>query len=164
MNLLDYAIFGFIVFSTLIGLYRGLVREILSIVALGASFWVAFVFNDDVAAMLQNYITLPSMRQVAAFAVLFFVMLLAMALLNYILVTVISLTDMSGTDRLLGMLFGVARGVVMIVVLVFLVGFTPFPKDPWWKDSQAIIQFQDMAHWSCQFLPLELHKLNVFCS
>jgi len=164
MNWLDYGIIGFIVFSTLVGLQRGLVREVLSIVALGASLAVAFIFSDDLASMFQSYITLPSMRKVAAFAALFFVMLLAMALLNYILVTVISLTDMSGTDRLLGMLFGVARGVIMIVALVFLVGFTPFPKDPWWQSSQLIFQFQDMAHWSCRFLPLELHKLSVFCS
>ncbi len=162
MNWFDYGILGFILLSTFIGLQRGFVREVLSLAALGVSLAVAYGFSDRLDPVLQNYISLPSMRQIAAFALLFFVVLIAMALLNYVLVGVISLADLGGTDRLLGMIFGVARGVVMVVALVFLLGFTPFPKDPWWKESQLLQPFTDMAHWSCQFLPAELHNKS-FC-
>ena len=162
MNWFDYSILVFIFLSTLIGLQRGFVREVLSLAALGVALAVAFVFSDHIEPFFQTYITLPSMRKVVAFATVFFVMLIVMALLNYVLVGVISLADLGGIDRLLGVLFGVARGVFMVVVLVFLLGFTPFPNDPWWKESQLIRQFEEMAHWGCQFLPAELHNKS-FC-
>lgn len=163
MNWLDYGILGFILLSTLIGLRRGFAREVFSMVALGASIMVAFIFSDQAAPLFQNYIPLPSMRHMAAFAALLIGMLIIMAILNYILMTVISMTDVGGIDLLLGMLFGIARGVVMIMAFVFLAGFTPFPQDPWWQESKIIPQFRVMAGWNCRFLPQDIHKLNSFC-
>ncbi|CAK0768638.1 membrane protein required for colicin V production [Gammaproteobacteria bacterium] len=164
MNWLDYGIIGFILLSTLIGLRRGFTREIFSMIALGLSLMVAFMFSDKISPLFQNYIPLPSMRQIVAFAALLIGMLIVMAILNYILVTIISMSDVGGFDLLLGMVFGIARGVIMVTAFVFLVGFTPFPRDPWWRASRLIPQFETMAHWSCKFLPQELNKLSSFCS
>ncbi len=162
MNWFDYGILGFIGLSTLIGFWRGFVREVLSLATLGVSLAIAYTTSDKVEPFLQDYIAIPSMRKIAAFAAVFFVMLLLMAIAYSILVSVISRTDLGGTDRLLGMIFGATRGIAMVVALVFLLGFTPFPKDPWWKESQLVQRFEDMAHWSCQFLPVELHNRS-FC-
>jgi membrane protein required for colicin V production len=163
MTWLDYGIIGFIAFSTLIGLLRGFVQEVFSLVGLGVALLVAFAFSDRIEPLFQNYITLPSMRRIVAFGVLFLAMLLVMALLNYILVTVVSQTGIGGTDRILGMLFGVVRGAVVMVVLVFLAGFTSFPQDPWWQGSKLVPHFQAMAKWGCRFLPDELSKLSSVC-
>ena len=121
-------------------------------------------FYDRLTPLLQNYITLPSMRQIAAFAILFFIMLILMALINYVLITLVSMADIGGTDRLLGMLFGVARGVVMVIALLFIIGFTPFTKDPWWHGSPLVQEFVEMAKWGCQFLPPDIQKTSSICS
>ena len=164
MNWLDYGILGFILLSTIIGLRRGFLREIFSMVALGLSLIIAFMFSDKVSPLFQDYIPIPSMRQIVAFTALLIVMLIIMAMLNYILAAIISMNDIGGIDLLLGMFFGIARGVIMITAFVFLFGFTPFPRDSWWRDSQLIPHFTAMAHWGCKFLPQDLNKLSSFCS
>jgi len=164
MNWPDYAILGFMALSTLIGLQRGLAREILSTIGLGASLLIAFLFSNRIAPLLENYLPLPSVRQIAAFIILFLVMLVVMAIVNYIVVALISATDTQGIDLFLGMIFGLVRGIIIIVLLIALIGFTPFPKDQWWQESQLIPRFISLARWSCQFLPQGLHKLNSFCS
>jgi membrane protein required for colicin V production len=163
MTWVDYGIIGFIVFSTLIGLLRGFVQEVFSLIGLGVALLVAFAFNDKVEPLFQNYVNLPSMRRIIAFGVLLLAMLLVMALLNYLLTAVVSQTGVGGTDRILGMIFGVARGAVVVVVVVFLAGFTSFPQDSWWRESQILPHFQSMAKWGCRFLPSELSKLSNVC-
>lgn len=164
MNWLDYGILIFILLSTVIGLRRGFLREIFSMVALGLSLMVAFMFGDKVAPLFEKYIPIPSMRQIVAFTALLIIMLIIMAMLNYVLAAIISMNDIGGIDLLLGMLFGIARGMIMITAFVFLLGFTPFPRDTWWRESQLIPHFTVMAHWGCKFLPPELSKLSSFCT
>ncbi|MCG8099299.1 MAG: CvpA family protein, partial [Candidatus Thiodiazotropha taylori] len=65
-------------------------------------------------------------------------------------------TGLSGTDRMIGIFFGVARGAVMVAILVLLAGLTPFPNDPWWSESRLIPYFQEMALWLKGFLPSDI--------
>lgn len=164
MNLLDYALIGFMLLSTLIGLIRGLAREILSTIGMGAALLIAFLFSNRLAPLLENYLPLPSVRQIAAFIILFLLMLVAMAVFNYVISALIAATDTQGIDLFLGMIFGLIRGIIIIILLISLAGFTPFPKDQWWQESRLIPHFIVLAKWSCQFLPQGLHKLNSFCS
>ena len=67
------------------------------------------------------------------------------AIFGQLLTTLIDKTGLTGTDRLLGILFGAARGAVLVAVLVYLAALTPMPEDPWWKESQLIGHFQTLA-------------------
>ena len=163
MTWVDYSILGVVLLSTLIGLQRGLVREILSLISLGVSLAVGLALSEYVAPLFQDYITTPSMRRMAAFAVLFFAMLLIMALINHVLVTLVEETGIHRTDQLLGMVFGLARGTVLVAGVIFLAGFTPFPQDPWWQEAQLIHKFEGISKLGCRFLPNELHKYSTFC-
>jgi uncharacterized membrane protein required for colicin V production len=58
-----------------------------------------------------------------------------------------------GTDRLAGLLFGIARGAIIIVILVMLAGLTPLPESPWWVESQLIPHFQALAVWLNTHMP-----------
>lgn len=164
MNWFDYALLGFMMLSTLIGWQRGLAREILSTIGLGASLLIAFLFSNQIAPLLESYLPLPSVRQIAAFILLFLIMLVVMALVNYLLVALITATDTQDIDQFFGMIFGFIRGITIIVLVIALAGFTPFPKDLWWREAQLVPPFVGMAKWSCQFLPQGLLKLNSFCS
>lgn len=153
MNWVDYAILTIIAISVLISLWRGFTREALSLAGWILAAWVAFTFAVNLEVLLEPHINAPSLRIVAAFAILFIATLLIAGLVNYLAGELVKKTGLTGTDRMLGIFFGVARGALVVAVLVLLGGMTPMPADPWWKASQFMHYFQDMAIWLRQFLP-----------
>lgn len=123
----DYAILGLIVISLLVGLLRGFMREALSLVVWFAAFWVAFSFTNGVAEWLGEGISQPSVRMAIGFIGLFLVTLLVGGLVVYLVGELVDKTGLSGTDRLLGAVFGALRGLVLVAALLLLAGFTPIP-------------------------------------
>ena len=158
MNWVDYTILAVIGISVVISLWRGFTKEALSLAGWLIAVWVGLTFADNLQALLTSQISVPSLRLVIAFAILFIATLFLAGLLNHLAVQVIKKTGLSGTDRMIGIFFGVARGCLVVAVLVLLGGLTPIPQDPWWHESQLLHYFQDMAIWIRQFLPVEIAK------
>lgn len=151
MNWADWTIIAILVISSLIGLKRGLVKEALSLVCWAAAFIVAMTFHKSLATLLVDSVSTPSLRQIIAFATLFVVTLIVGALVNYLIGELVRMTGLSGTDRLLGMVFGLARGaVVIMVVLMFLPSMIPVKQDVWWQQSVVIPHFMTMEDWARQ--------------
>ena len=151
MNWVDYAILAIIAISALISVLRGFMSEALSLLGWILSFWVALTFTEELGAFLAHWISVPSLRLGIAFFVLLISTLLLTALVNYLVGQLVEKTGLTGTDRVLGIVFGVARGAVVVAILVLLAGLTPFPRDPWWRESSLIVHFQTLA--------MEIHKL-----
>jgi len=149
----DYAIIIIIALSALISVLRGFVKEALSLAAWVLAFWVAFTFHQNLATVLADYIDTPSLRLISAFALLFVVTLIIAALVNNLVAQLVKKTGLTGTDRMLGVVFGIARGTVIVAILVLMAGLTQLPADPWWNDSIFIVHFQNMAIWLKTFLP-----------
>ncbi len=156
MNWADYLIVIIIALSMLIGLWRGLLREVVSLATWIAAFAIAFLFAEDGTVHLAPYIDVPSLRVAAAFGGLFLATLLLGGLLGILASHLVDYTGLTGTDRILGMVFGLARGAAVIVLLVLAAGATPLPKDPWWQQAQLLGHFQESALWLRGFLPPEL--------
>jgi len=152
----DYVILGLVGLSATVSLLRGFVREALSLAGWVLAFWVALTFTRDVAAILPPSISVPSARLAVGFLALFFGTLLAAALVNFLAAQLVERTGLSGSDRLLGVVFGVARGAVIVAILVLLAGFTALPQDPWWRASALLPHFQQMALWTRGFLPPDI--------
>ena len=153
MNWTDYIILGVLALSILVGLWRGLISEVLALVIWIAAFWVAWTFGPAVAQHFEHLIQLPSARIIVGYALCFVAVLVLGALLRFAISKLVESTGLSGTDRLLGMLFGFVRGVLLVTLLVFLVGFTAFTRDPWWQQSVLLPQFQHVAAWLGQQVP-----------
>lgn len=148
MNWADWVIVAIIVVSALLSLRRGFVKEALSLVTWVAAFIVARVFTDNLSGLLADYIDTPSARVIAAFAILFVLTLILGALVNKLISMIVAATGLSSTDRLLGMVFGLARGGLLVVVIVALLGMTPVIQDRWWQQSQLIPHFALMEEWT----------------
>ena len=88
--------------------------------------------------------------------------LLVGALLTYLLGKLVKSTGLSGTDRLLGAVFGALRGVALIILMILVAGFTPLPQDPWWGESVAINGFLPLTEWVAGFLPDSVSELLEF--
>jgi membrane protein required for colicin V production len=149
----DYAIIAIIALSVLVGTLRGFIKEVFSLVVWIAAFLVAWHFSADVAALMENAVALPSARTAMGFAGLFIAVLLVGGLINYLLGKLVQTTGLSGTDRLLGGVFGAARGLALVVALLLVCGFTPIPADPWWKDSALIQRSMPLVEWAASLLP-----------
>lgn len=152
MNWIDYTILGVLGLSVLVGLWRGLVSEVLALVIWIAAFWVAWLFGPAVSERL-HVITMPTLRIVAGYVLCFVLVLVLGALLRFLIQRLLVSTGLSGTDRLLGMVFGLARGVLLVCVLVFLCQFTEFTREQAWRESMLLPPFQNATIWLGQQVP-----------
>lgn len=158
MNWADFTIFAIIGVSVAISILRGFTKEAFSLAGWIISVWVAVTFANNLAVHLEPHIEDSSIRMAVAFAALFFVTLSLAALVNFLAVELIKKTGLSGTDRMIGVFFGVARGALIVGVLVLMAGMTPMPNDRWWGESQFIHYFQDIALWIRNYLPADIAK------
>lgn len=149
----DYAILAVIVVSVVVGALRGFIKEVFSLLVWAAAFLVAYHFAGDLAKLMEDAVTLPSARTAMGFSGLFIAVLLVGGLINYLLGRLVETTGLSGTDRLLGGVFGAARGLVLIVAVLLVCGFTPIPGDPWWKESLTIQRMMPLVAWTATYLP-----------
>lgn len=149
----DLVILAIIGISALISLLRGFLREVLSLLAWVLAFWVALSFTPLVAPWLAAYVEVPSVRLILAFAALFVVTLLSVSLIGHIIVKLVGKTGLTGTDRTLGLLFGMVRGGLVVLLLVLLAGLTQIPQDPWWRQASLLAHFQRGALWVKGYLP-----------
>jgi membrane protein required for colicin V production len=147
MNWVDYAILAVIAVSVLISLVRGFVREVLSILAWIAAVWLAIRFSAPLSGYLESYIASANLRVGAAFVIIFVVVLLLGAVVNYLAAQLVGKTGLSGTDRLIGMIFGAGRGLLLAALVVLLVGLTAAPRESWWRESIMVAYIQP---WVCR--------------
>lgn len=144
----DWAIVAIIAVSALISLTRGFVKEALSLLTWVIAGLVAWLFGGALAELLVPYIDTPSLRVIAACSILFVMTLLLGGLVNYLISQLVKATGLSGTDRFLGMVFGAARGALLVVVAVGLLSLAPVEADAWWRESVVIPHFLLVADWS----------------
>ena len=150
----DYIIITIIAVSTVISLLRGFVRESLALAGWILAIWVSMIYMHQMAIFITPYLDVPpSILSLISFIILFIITLILAALVSNLGANLVDQTGLSGTDRAIGMLFGIARGILIVGVLVLLAGFTMIPQDPWWKESVLISHFQQLAVQMKAFLP-----------
>ncbi|MBR0346884.1 MAG: CvpA family protein [Rudaea sp.] len=157
MNWADYVILGALCLSVLMGLWRGFVSEVLALAVWIAAAWVAWTLGPHVAGALTA-VTLPSARIVLGYALCFVAVLIAGAIVGFLMRKLVAGSGLTGTDRLLGAIFGLARGIVLVTLTVLLLGFTPFTRDPWWHESRLLPSFQEGAQWAAAHMPADVTK------
>lgn len=145
---IDWVIIALISVSTLISLKRGFVREALSLVTWIGAFIIARTFHPQMQALLESSVETPLVRLVAAFAILFFGTLIVGAIVNNLIGHLVRATGLSATDRVLGMGFGLLRGVVVVIVAIAFTRYTPLAQDTWWQSSVMIDRLAVVEDWS----------------
>ena len=156
LNWADYLIVVVIGVSAFLSILRGFVREAFALCGWVAGGWLALTFGPGGAGLLEDHVSVPSLRYVIAGLALFFSALIVATLIAHFFSALVEKTGASGTDRTLGMVFGIARGAVVVTVLVLLAHLTPLPEDPWWNESLLIPPFERAAFEIERFLPPEL--------
>jgi membrane protein required for colicin V production len=135
MTIFDYIVLIIIGLSVILSVMRGMIREVLAIVGLVAAFYVGVTYTNQLLPMMPVDIPNDALRVLAAFLVLFLATLLLATLLGIALSAIFKKAGLGWLNRFLGALFGVARGLLIVCVIVFLAGLTDIPKDPRWRNA-----------------------------
>jgi membrane protein required for colicin V production len=158
MTWADYAILVVLALSVLMGLWRGFIGEVLALACWVLAFWVAWMFGPPLADRFSASISTPSVRVLLAYVLCFVTVLIAGAIVAFLMRKLVEGSGLSGSDRLLGMVFGLVRGFALVTLVVLLLGFTPFRRDPWWNQSRLLPNFEMGARWLADRLPSDVAK------
>jgi membrane protein required for colicin V production len=145
MTLFDYAVLTIIGVSVLLSVVRGFVREVLGLASWVVAFFTASLFSGKVADWLAGTITNDVGRMLIAFGAVFLATLLGMSLIALALSGLIRRAGLGMEDRLLGGVFGFARGMLIVLALVLLGGLTAAPRQPVWHEAMLSPMLEAIA-------------------
>ena len=135
MTAFDIAVIVVITLSALIGLWRGVIREVFALAAWMAAVACMFLFGDKLGNMLPIAQDTLWLRTLAGYALVFIGVFVILSVAGFLFSKVVNAIGLSCVDRGLGMMFGVLRGALIVVLLVFIAGATTLPQASWWRDS-----------------------------
>lgn len=155
MTIFDYLVLFVLICSVVISTLRGLVKEILSLASWVVALVVANAYGENLAKLLPEVIPGNVTRLIAAFLALFIGVRLLMMLLSMALEAVIKASGLGLVDHGLGVLFGVARGLVIVLAVVLVCGATAIPQQPLWRDALLSPMAETAARTVMPYLPGE---------
>jgi len=168
MTFFDILIIGILSLSAIISLFRGFFKEVISLVTWLVAVWAAFTFSSALAPKLLPYIPfindLPVAKSLIVQALIsgvliFFGILLIGSLVNYVFSLAVQKTGLTGSDRLLGMLFGIARGGLIVALLTLFLGKSELvQQESWWLNSNLRPHAQQAANLLERILPDNLKR------
>ena len=138
LNWVDLALGFVLVLSVIVGLWRGLVYELLSLIGWVVAFVVSQAYGPAVSLWLPLGASGSLARMAFAYGLTFVATLIVWTLLAKLVRLMISATPLSVLDRALGCVFGFGRGLVILLVVALVVGFTPLAHEPSWQDSRGV--------------------------
>ncbi|MBC7709506.1 MAG: CvpA family protein [Rhizobacter sp.] len=162
MTAFDIAVVAVITLSALIGVWRGVIREVFALAAWIAAVVCMFLFGDKLAKMLPFAQDTPWLRLLAGYALVFIGVFVLLSVAGFLFSKVVNAIGLSFVDRALGMMFGVVRGALIVVLLVFVAGATTLPELTWWRDSVSAKPLAAIAAILRSKLPDDLAKRIKF--
>lgn len=152
---IDYVFAGVFLLSFLYGLFRGFVREVLALVSWGLAVAAAYYFGPQAADYLGAQFQLGSFRLAAGYGAVFLGVIVAGGIAAFLIARMVNAAGLGGTDRLLGLLFGAARGLVIILVVILLGQSTVLRDESWWRDSLSLRKLGPLAGQFAEYIPQE---------
>ncbi len=153
MTAFDYAVIAVVALSALVGWWRGFMYELFSLIGWLAAYIVARTYSAGMVPYVPEAVGADSMRAAAAFAGLFIVTLIIGALFAWFLARLAKFAGLAGMDSKFGAIFGMLRGMLMVIALVWLGGLTALPQKPFWRDALSSKPLQEAALYAKDYLP-----------
>ena len=158
LTAVDWVLLAVLGLSMLLGLWRGLVQEVLSLAGWVAAFFVAQIYAPQAAAWLPMEGSSQMLRYAAGFVAVFIAVLIATVLVSFVIKKLVSAVGLGPLDRLLGSLFGLLRGLVILLAVTVVVGMTPMRESEAWQHAQGAQWLQQFLHVLKPVLPADFGK------
>jgi membrane protein required for colicin V production len=149
----DYAVIAIILLSALVGWWRGFMYELFSLIGWLAAYIVACTFSAQLLPYVPEAVGTENIRSAVAFAALFIATLIVAALFAWFLARLAKFAGLSGMDGKFGAIFGMLRGGLVVIALVWLGGLTDLPQLPFWRDALSSGPLQQAALYAKDYLP-----------
>ena len=160
MPIIDILIAVALIISIGIGIWRGLIKEAISIAALLFAIWAALYFGPSVGDVSRSWISSDELQMWFGRILVFAVILSIGGLLSWGISKLVRLSVLSGMDRLLGGLFGVVRGIILVSLLIIGGQCAGFDNDDWWEDSKLSPHLQVVSDWIKVMAPVGLEIIT----
>ncbi len=138
MTAIDYLLLAIILVSMVISLFRGFVKEALSLVSWLVAIWAAARFGSQFGEIILGSFDSETIRSWGGRTALLIAVLFAGGVVSWLISQLLDSTGLSGTDRAIGMVFGLVRGVILAAVVLLMFRFAGFSESSWWTDSKLI--------------------------
>lgn len=158
-NWIDWSIVGLIIISGIISLWRGFIRESFSAMIWLLAILTAWLFLDDFAAVFEGWISSYTIRITFAGIMLIIMVLLTGALINTLAGKLITFSGLSASDRLLGIFFGLLRGIIIVTILTGITNYLSVKDTRWWQNSVLMPKFEQLAVWSKEIVKDKVYPL-----
>ena len=135
MTAFDLAALGIVALSTLLAYLHGFIRMAASLVAWVVGLLAAIRFSHVAGTLLPDFGESPAVRYVVAFVIILVVVLIVGAVVGFLLSRLVQAAGLGFLDRTLGTIAGIARGVLLMVLLVLIAGLTTLPRSDWWQNA-----------------------------
>ncbi len=158
LSAVDWILLAVLGLSLLLGVWRGIVQEVLSLAGWVVAFYVSQLYAPLAAAWLPMEGSSQMLRYAAGFVVVFIAVLVATVLVSWVVKKLVSAVGLGLLDRLLGSIFGLMRGVVILLAATVIVGMTPMRETEAWKQAQGAQWLQQLLHVLKPVLPADFGK------
>lgn len=156
MTLFDLGVLVVVGSSVLLSVIRGLVREVLALSAWLVAFLAANLLAGEVAPWLSGMMESEALQLLAGFVCVFVVVLIGMSVLAILVSKLVKSAGLGLEDRLLGGVFGLARGLLVVMIVVLLAGLTTLPRQAVWRNAVLSDPLVMLAGQVKPWLPAEL--------
>jgi membrane protein required for colicin V production len=158
MTYIDIAVLAIIGISIALGVLRGLVREVLALVAWVAAFLLSNFLAPEAAGLLPKGMGSEEVRMLVSYVVVFIVVLVALSVLAVLASKLVKVVGLGASDRVVGGVFGLVRGVLVVMILVLLAGLTSLPRQSAWREAALRGPLEAVAGYVKAWLPADLSK------
>jgi membrane protein required for colicin V production len=162
VTIFDYVVFAAVLLSLLVGAWRGVVSELLALAAWVVAFLAARTWAVPAGELmvdgLATPLSEPLLQQLIGFVAIFAAVLILFALLRWLVSLLLRAVGLAPLDRVLGSLFGMARGILVVWVVVLLAGLTALPQQQWWRQAVLSPPLETAVLAGRPWLPPELAK------
>jgi len=157
----DLLIIGIIILSVITGLIRGFVKELIAVAVWALAIWLAYHYAHVLEPLLQNYLHDATANNIAAFVLIMIATLIAGGIVNALFSLLLKRSGLSGTDRLLGMVFGFIRGIFIVALLMVVIKMTALLKETELKKSTLYPAFTPIVQWLYGLMPEFIKQVKV---
>lgn len=159
MNIFDLILLVVFIFFVAIGIYRGFIKESLSLLAWLLAAASAWFFADNVGSLLHGLIAEPTLRVIVGFALIFVIIFVLTAIAkHYLHQFFMSRVYLKIPNYLLGGAIGGIRGGFIIIVVFLVMGLTSLPKQDWWRSSYLAPKIETVALKCADYLPSDVAR------
>ena len=162
LHWVDYVIIAIIGLSVLTGLFRGFIKELISLSVWVLAIWIAVKYAACLDPWTMKFIQDKTARAAAGFIIVLILVLIAGGLVNALLSFILKRSGLSGTDRLLGMGFGFVRGIFVVSLLILIAKMLSLPTDQYRQESRLYTKFDPAVNWLYEKMPEFIKQAKAF--